>query len=98
MVIAPWARRGYVSNTTFDHTSVLKMIEWRWSLNPLTVRDFTANNLAEVLDFSHLSLAAPQFPVPPGPFGGSCGTGFVPANAPDWLALKAVAQRHGWPV
>jgi phospholipase C len=28
----------------FDHTSVLRLIEWRWNLAPLTVRDATANS------------------------------------------------------
>jgi phospholipase C len=98
LVVSPWSRRGFVSNTQFDHTSVLKMIEWRWGLNPLTVRDFTANNLAEALDFSQFSLAAPQFSVPTGPFGGNCGEGFTPANADDWFALKSVARQNGWGV
>jgi phospholipase C len=28
-----------VSHTVFDHTSILKLIEWRWGLQPLTSRD-----------------------------------------------------------
>ncbi len=36
VVISPFARRGHVSHQTFDHTSILKMIEWRWGLKPLT--------------------------------------------------------------
>src|SRR5262245_8974791 len=28
-----------VANSLFDHTSVLKFIEWRWQLSPLTPRD-----------------------------------------------------------
>src|SRR5205814_8790338 len=36
LLVAPWARGGYVSHVQFDHTSVLRMIEWRWSLEPLT--------------------------------------------------------------
>ena len=97
MLVAPWARRGYVSHTQFDHTSILKMIEWRWGLLPLTVRDLTANNLAEALDFSQPSLYAPQFSVPAGPFPGLCAE-IRPSGKSDWLALKALAQRNGWPV
>ena len=52
LVISPWSKRGAVATNLFDHTSVLKMIEWRWGLEPLTVRDQTATNLAEALDFS----------------------------------------------
>ena len=28
--------RGYVAHDVYDHTSILKMIEWRWGLPPLT--------------------------------------------------------------
>lgn len=36
----------------FEHCSILRMIEWRWSLSPMTTRDANARNLAEALDFS----------------------------------------------
>jgi phospholipase C len=59
VVVSPWARRGYVANNVYDHTSVLRMIETRWSLPPLTIRDQTANNLADVLEFTTTNLHAP---------------------------------------
>src|SRR5439155_15551270 len=65
LVVSPFARREYVSHRVFDHSSILRMIEWRWGLDALTVRDQTANNLAEVLDFRHPRLHAPQYLVPP---------------------------------
>jgi phospholipase C len=84
LVIAPWARRGHVAHGVYDHTSVLRLIEWRWGLAPLTVRDGTARNLAEVLDFGRHDPAAPALPAPAGPFGGPCPTaplGRPPAGA-----------------
>lgn len=48
------------------------MIEWRFGLPPLSVRDSTANNLAEVLDLSSPNVTAPAFTVPMGPFGKNC--------------------------
>ncbi|MBV8201048.1 MAG: hypothetical protein JOZ15_10545 [Acidobacteria bacterium] len=75
LVISPFARRGYVSHEMFDHTSILRLIEWRWGLKPLTVRDATANNLADLLDFGNPQLAAPAFTVPAGPFGTVCPSG-----------------------
>jgi phospholipase C len=48
----------------FDHTSILKMIEWRFGLAPLTVRDATANNLASVLDFNRRNVSFNAYPVP----------------------------------
>ena len=93
MIVAPWAPHG-VSHTVFDHTSILNMIEWRWHLDPLTVRDATANNLASTLDFSQRRLSAPTFAVPTGPFGSICPptTTSVPS---DWDQLAAIAQQLG---
>ncbi|MFN2634752.1 MAG: alkaline phosphatase family protein, partial [Thermoanaerobaculia bacterium] len=64
LVVSPFSSRGAIATGTYDHTSVLKMIEWRWNLKPLSVRDAAANNLAEVLDFSNPSLLAPDYAVP----------------------------------
>lgn len=97
LVISPWSPRGTVAHGLYDHTSVLKMIEWRWSLRPLTVRDSQANNLAEVLDFSHPNLAAPQFAVPAGPFGAACSTPTPAAAESSALALEMAAS-YGFPV
>lgn len=82
LVISPWSRRGYVASGVYDHASVLKMIEWRWNLPALTVRDGGANNLAEVLDFSAKSLVTPAFTLPAGPFPNACTNklGFTGTN------------------
>jgi phospholipase C len=98
LVISPWSRRATVAHGLYDHTSVLKMIEWRWSLRPLTVRDSAANNLAEVLDFAHPDLTAPLFAVPAGPFGGPCPL-TTPAAAIEnsQIALQMAAD-FGFPI
>ena len=72
LVISPWSPRASVTSEVYDHTSVLKMIEWRWNLRPLTARDSAANNLAEELDFDRPNVSAPRFTVAPGPYGGVC--------------------------
>lgn len=72
LVISPWSRRGFVSSGIYDHTSVLKMLEWRWNLPALTVRDGGANNLAEVLDFTAPNTSTPSFTVGTGPFPSVC--------------------------
>jgi phospholipase C len=96
LLISPRARRRYVSHNTYDHTSVLKMIEWRWGLAPLTPRDANARNMAEVMDFSAApNLEAPQWPVPAW-VSSPCG-----AAAPDyeqWRALSTMASGLGWRV
>ena len=64
LLISPFARRRYVAHQVYDHTSILRLIEWRWGLLPLSVRDATANNLAMELDFTTPTLDAPVYPVP----------------------------------
>ena len=64
LVISPFARRRHVAHGIYDHTSILRMIEWRWNLPPLSVRDARANNLAAVLDFKHRNLKAPRMTAP----------------------------------
>jgi phospholipase C len=96
LLISPRARRNSVSHTVFDHTSVLRFIEWRWGLDPLTIRDETANNLAEALDFTKRKWSAPSYPVPPGPFGTPCPN--VPSEPDKWIALRELARSFGWPL
>ena len=64
LLISPFARRRHVSHVLFDHASVLKLIEWRFSLASLSRRVTTANNLALALDFSRRDLSAPSIRVP----------------------------------
>lgn len=52
IAIGPFAPQKIETDGPYEHCSVLKMIEWRWGLEPMTVRDAKAKNLAEALDFS----------------------------------------------
>jgi phospholipase C len=94
LVISPYAARRFVAHNLFDHTSVLRFIEWRWGLEPLTVRDATANNLADVLDFSRRNRRAPQYAVPPGPFGTPCPS----SEANPWIIVRDLARGFGFQV
>jgi len=75
VVVSPFTRgdpkNPRVNSTVFDHTSVLKMIEWRWGLDPLTGRDASDDigNLAEAMDFDNPQPDVPDLPVidPPPP-------------------------------
>jgi phospholipase C len=58
----------------YDHTSVLKFIEWRWGLNTLSPRDAGSdlNNLAYALNFSGTtSTSLPSLPNPTAPTVGA---------------------------
>jgi phospholipase C len=52
IIVSPWARKAHVDSTPYDHTSILKFIEWRWSLGPLATRDALAWSLLPAFDFS----------------------------------------------
>jgi phospholipase C len=101
IVISPRARRGYVASSVYDHTSILKLIEWRWGLLPLTQRDANANNLVDVLDLqSPPNLVAPQYAVPQ--FQATpclpATPGATSASQEQWAPLVDMAQRLGWTV
>ena len=48
VVVSPWIPRGTIDHTRYDHASLLKTVERRFGLDPLTDRDVKAN------DFAHL--------------------------------------------
>lgn len=73
LLVSPLARRGHVDHGVYDHASVLRLLEWRFGLPPLAVRDATARNLALALDFSRRDLSAPRFRVPRLEHGRPCG-------------------------
>jgi phospholipase C len=56
VIVSPFSvghpRRPRVNSFVYDHTSILKMIEWRWGLDSLTARDASDDiqNLALALE------------------------------------------------
>jgi phospholipase C len=72
----------------FDHTSVLKLIEWRYGLDPLSARDASSDvgNLVDVFDFSAPDATVPSsipFPLPPS------------ATTPGSTFVRRVCSRAG---
>jgi phospholipase C len=95
LLISPFAPRAHTSHVVYDHTSVLRMIEWRWNLQPLTVRDATANNLADELNFASPQLDAPVYSVP-AIVSAACPMISPVGSRAHWSALQEVARGHGW--
>ncbi|MDQ3963553.1 MAG: hypothetical protein M3277_06535 [Actinomycetota bacterium] len=50
LVISPWAKEGYVDDTVYEFSSVLKFIETLFDLEPLTGRDAAADPMLGALD------------------------------------------------
>lgn len=49
VVVSPFAKRGFIDHTVYDTTSILRFLEWKFELAPLSDRDKKANNLANTL-------------------------------------------------
>ncbi len=65
VVVSPFAKPHFVSHRVADHTSILKLIELRFGVKPLTERDEHANGLLEYFDFAHPGFTkAPHLPTP----------------------------------
>ncbi len=60
LLISPYARKGFVDHTYYDTTSILRFIEWRYGLAPLTDRDAGTNNLLAAFDFGDPTAATRQ--------------------------------------
>ena len=67
IAMGPFAPQRIETDGPYEHCSILKMIEWRWDLEPMTVRDRTAKNIAETLDFSQRRdpVTLPEFTAEP---------------------------------
>lgn len=51
IVVSPYARRHFVDHTQYETLSILRFIERRWGLAPLTTRDAQAADLTHAFDF-----------------------------------------------
>lgn len=63
MVVSPWSRGGLISSKTFDHTSVLRMLETRFGVRVPNLSKWRRRNtedLSEAFNFA----AKPDFSVP----------------------------------
>jgi len=58
LIISPYAIAGKITHTQYEPSSILKFIEERFGLPPLTARDANANSTADSFDFT-------QNPLPP---------------------------------
>jgi phospholipase C len=61
VIVSPYAKPDHVTETIYDHTSILKLIERKWNLPPLTKRDAAAADPLDALDLD----SPPKFLVPP---------------------------------
>ena len=94
VIVSPYARPDFVLHDVLDHTSVLKLIEEKWNLPPLTRRDAAAVSPLGALDLD----APPAFLTPPvlpgqrrAPSALGCGRGHgcrLPGRRRTWRAAS----------
>jgi phospholipase C len=53
VVISPFSKKNYVSHTVADYTAILKFIETRYGLAPLTKRDAAQMDMSEFFNFNN---------------------------------------------
>ena len=87
IAMGPFAPRKIETAGPYEHCSILKTIEWRWGLEPMTMRDRYAKNFAEALDFTQRrdAIDLPYYDPPPA---RACAAGG------GWLELQV--SREGW--
>jgi phospholipase C len=66
VLVSPYARPDFVCGDVLDHTSVLKLVEQKWNLPPLTARDAAAVSPLGALDLTGepAFLKPPELPEP----------------------------------
>jgi phospholipase C len=100
IVASPWTHghdEPRIHSHLFDHTSVLKLIEWRWRLPHLTLRDApdsNITNLAHVLDFQGHDPHVPRLPTPVAPVIEACPPAFVGDRL--WKQLRESPMAKDW--
>jgi phospholipase C len=72
LVISPFTKKNYVSNTPMDYTAVLKLIELRWNLPSLTRRDAAQPSMEEFFDFVNPPWLTPPANIPTQPTNMHC--------------------------
>jgi hypothetical protein len=87
IAMGPFAPARIEQAGPYEHCSILRMIEWRWGLRPMTLRDRYAKNFAEALDFStrRAPIDLPRFAAPP-----------PQACLPRWMDQEMLFSRKGW--
>ena len=62
IVVSPYAKKHHVDHKVSDHTAILKLIETRFGLPPLTKRDNVQPDMTQFFDFNN-----PPWMTPPNP-------------------------------
>ena len=106
LIVSPFSRGNpqnpRINSLLCDHTSALKLIEWRWKLAPLTARDASSDiaNLADALNFNSPDPTVPTLPRVTPPVPTPCGQGGIFSSGggqpTPFSSLLGSAKSSGW--
>jgi phospholipase C len=82
-LVSPWAKRGFVSSTLYEHSCFPAFVEFLFGLEPLTMRDAQANLFLDAFDRDRLARNDPR------PFPSFPSLQVDPEPAPECVALGA---------
>ena len=77
IVVSPYTKKNFVSHSVADTTAILKLIETRFGVAPLTKRDAAQIDMTEFFDFSNPAWMTPPTP-PTQNAGGVCYLDHLP--------------------
>jgi phospholipase C len=96
LIVSPFAKKGYVSHTQYEFSSVLKFIEERFGLAPLTNRDALANDTTDSFDFTQSPRPPLVLPVRRCPFlPANEGFGFQALNKASSTRTMTLSNHRG---
>jgi phospholipase C len=76
VVISPFAKKNFVSHTVRDYTAILKLIETRFNLSALTLRDAAQAGMDDpntgFFDFTNSPWMTPPTTLPTQNVSGQC--------------------------
>jgi phospholipase C len=77
IIVSPFTKKSYVSHTKADYTAILRLIETRFGIDPLTKRDAAQMDMTEFFDFANPPWATPPSP-PQQNLSGPCYLDHLP--------------------
>jgi phospholipase C len=105
IVVSPYSKRDHVSHVLYDHTSILALVERKWNLPAMTLRDANANDPLDFLDLDAMARREPTFPELPALAASgdtesarACsrtGPGKIPPPAPLPITLRVELRSLG---
>ncbi len=65
VLVSPWAKKGFIGHAIYDHTSITRFVEARFTLPAMSARDANADVPYEMFDFTKMRSDAPKVPAVP---------------------------------